>query len=1741
MRASSGAAAEVGRGFSGAQAASLPSLEAPSTYAPSTPLAQVGALASRVPRAAAAPVQDVIGRVQQSSAGASGALRGLGVPEGVADVAGFGAGVLNTPGAVFGSSLERAATQAGVPGAELQGDIAETLTPFPGTRLGALTRARTAGLVAGPAIGAGVGAATAPEDDRFGGAARGAAMGLAVGPDVADLAVGASRLPGAVRGLPGRFGTAPDAGLGAVAGLGRRAITGHPSGARFGIEGAIEDDIEGQVARRITDPPEVVRTIQGAPGSLNNTALRGTPRTFSPYEPPPDVAARTRARLAPVGVDELVNTRLAGAERAASGNQRQVQRTVRSADTLYDYLSQMADDYEGYRDFYPDFGRFYRSIAEPAGDQAEGVFNELSALWAATAAQTAPHDNLTKTLTASLAARHYQRVVGHLPNTGEIHQLLFNGKLYDGTVYKGGGNNWETVAPGRFVGDAPEYQLKGAARKLTREDAKKIAETWEKGTIAIPSNFKLTAFNLLNALAARSRYSPFSVIDTHMFRLFGYANPGDAGGSPEASRFVQATIARLADEKGWSPHQIQSALWYGAKNEVAPPNALGTRFSDTLPLSAETFGLPEGTVVDDGTLAYSVEKNRALIDQFMREAAPQGPINEKAAEATVVFPGKASARGRPEFRLDLPAQERAETWMENRGYTFTTPVSDAALRALDYDPSTGTLGALAERNIPARVVQHPDGTMAVQLYTQSDAAAEEAAGVVGRAPGMATEPLRPIRPLLDAEGAEATGRVFQADKADGGRWTAEELAAARQAGVPGDLSPDGLSLVVRADDLGADVDAPALQRALEDAGAPPLAVEAVPVRAPALRPGAPGGRGDVFGIRLGQGQRAYHGTGAAYDRPDPGRFSPDGLYGPGYYKTVDPRVASSYAGTGPGANVRPVDVPAGARYLDSEQPLPPEDVESVARALDETGGDSDAFREELALTPGTGQDAYEALRLTFGWSKARVNELLASAGFDGVTHEGGHIMPIMDDATGAPIEHRVFVTFPEALPKLRNAVSGSAGGIAAGGTNGADSTLQQALAMIQPYGAARTAGERAFDVTGGTLGGVAGAATAEEDATWQERAGRFASGAVAGSLVGPTARGGLGLLARSGDDVLGAKHGARARTTRRAPPGPAPGTVNLGDIPTILGSVPLMAPSSLGANFTSGMARSLERVLGQAFELRPVDAAVDLANMLKEVPGAGSRLWANTRRGPTEGAQGAMGAPVKGDLSTRGGLAPGLLTSGVRVNAATDQFWRDINEAGAGAVAQRRGLSDQAAKQHATRAGDFATFTGTNSIVAKSLQKMKNQLHDPKASLGDKAAAWFVTSTAPYIMMPERLLRATVLAPAEQAYGFAAALKRGDRGAAREAAGRFGASMGVMGVLYAMYQNGQLTGDPPQDANERRRREAQGVEWNTITLPNGTKVPSRYFGSVGMQASLVASVADAAKRAEAKAPGDYGYIWEQRANELAGWALDNSYLSDTADFLTAVGERRFADAGRGLLAGQPSRAIPLAPGLLNAADPYEREPGNFPEHGGRAHRAALPGAHPHRPRHRGRPAPARVGPLPLLRGAGRRADPGGDRAGPPGTAAAGARAHRGVRGRQADPRAAAQGAARLRVGDRAGPARGDRQPLLPGGGRRGQEEATGSGAAGGGDPGGHRGRRAGRPLPPERGRAGVASRAQVRGGRGDAGRDPPAERGDRSGQGGAGGGQEAGGRGPRPLGAQQPGAGRSGRDEAPQHPLPHPR
>ena len=581
---------------------------------------------------------------------------------------------------------------------------------------------------AGAGVGVGTGIATgAPPAEVLTRGFEGANIGAGVG-EVAGAA-----LPGVGRtgqGLADRFGTRADDGLGAVAGRGLR-----PERSEFGIaaDEFTPRDVEGRVLEGAEGTAEELRALPGAPGY--NSTTPGLSRTRS---------VRPRAGS----------------------------KAVREADTPYEYLRQMAQDYTPYRDFYPDFGRFYRSLAEPAGEQADGLFNELGAMWAATAAQTAPHDNLIKALQATIAARRFRELTGRLPDADELLYLLREGKAAPGLRYdrvranpaRGIEGKLDPVlGPEGVIAEVPEAHLKGSARKITSDDTRKITDIWEKGGITIPTNFKLTAFNILNALAVRNEHAPWSVIDTHMFRLFGYGDEarrikaGDLAGNPTASRYVQATVKRLADDLGWEPHQVQSALWYGAKNEISPVDVHYAKMTGD---AARFAGVPEGTKVDDGTLAYSIQKawDAGVLPTFLEKYAPQGPINELTGGARVRFTGPAGAepRGggpRPElgtrlsgtdpvtgkkygrFALDMPEQEGASAWAENRGYTTTVDAGPQELEALGYDAATGKITALTDRAIPHAVTENADGSVSVQPLRPRRRAGAGGAGCAGGGAG----------------------------------------------------------------------------------------------------------------------------------------------------------------------------------------------------------------------------------------------------------------------------------------------------------------------------------------------------------------------------------------------------------------------------------------------------------------------------------------------------------------------------------------------------------------------------------------------------------------------------------------------------------------------------------------------------------------------------------------------------------------------------------------------------------------------------------------------------------------------------------------------------------------------------------------------------------------------------------------------------------------------------------------------
>lgn len=174
--------------------------------------------------------------------------------------------------------------------------------------------------------------------------------------------------------------------------------------------------------------------------------------------------------------------------------------------------------------------------------------------------------------------------------------------------------------------------------------------------------------------------------------------------------------------------------------------------------------------------------------------------------------------------------------------------------------------------------------------------------------------------------------------------------------------------------------------------------------------------------------RYYHGSGAAFDEPRAEYFDFNGLYGPGFYVTDNPRVASSYATLssragreGAAPNVRPVDLPDELNLLDTRYPVPAAEVARIQAHVDRIGGfAADAFDDALPTGVISGDDIYRALERAGEGDREWVNIQLQELGYHGVTHQGGIRRPIRGPQ-GEAVTHTAVALFENALPVIRSA------------------------------------------------------------------------------------------------------------------------------------------------------------------------------------------------------------------------------------------------------------------------------------------------------------------------------------------------------------------------------------------------------------------------------------------------------------------------------------------------------------------------------------------------------------------------------------------------------------------------------------------------------------------------------------------------------------------------------------------------
>jgi hypothetical protein len=373
-------------------------------------------------------------------------------------------------------------------------------------------------------------------------------------------------------------------------------------------------------------------------------------------------------------------------------------------------------------------------------------------------------------------------------------------------------------------------------------------------------------------------------------------------------------------------------------------------------------------------------------------------------------------------------------------------------------------------------------------------------------------------------------------------------------------------------------------------------------------------------------------------------------------------------------------------------------------------------------------------------------------------------------------------------------------------------------------------------------------------------------------------------------------------------------------------SMPLLSPGSQVGNLASGALRTVQR-LGQEIPGGPGEFVADVVGMGKAVPEALARALATVRKGPTnytgrgllEGSGGTSGLE-KGE-----GFWPGLFTAGTRLNAAGDQFWRTVNEAGGLARANSRGMDKVDpldAQEIAGRAGDFVTYFGQNSPVAEALTQARKWVDDPAASPDKRALGAFVMATAPYVRTPERVLGAAVSLvsdPLTQPGQLLRAVKEGNREAAREAAGRLLIGTAVDTWLASEFLSGGLNGMPPTDPAERRRLEADGAKWNTLHGVDLSKL-----GTFGQAARGVATTMREVQLG-VKRGDDPLAVAERGVGASLRWALSESYLREVARFASEVREGRGGRATAGLATSLATRPLAAVAGVVNARDPYERE------------------------------------------------------------------------------------------------------------------------------------------------------------------------------------------------------------------------
>jgi flagellar protein FlgJ len=616
-----------------------------------------------------------------------------------------------------------------------------------------------------------------------------------------------------------------------------------------------------------------------------------------------------------------------------------------------------------------------------------------------------------------------------------------------------------------------------------------------------------------------------------------------------------------------------------------------------------------------------------------------------------------------------------------------------------------------------------------------------------------------------------------------------------------------------------------------------------------------------------------------------------------------------------GPNVRAVDVPQDLKLFDLERPLTQDEATRLAGALEDWNGrrwdttDPEVRSEVQSWTTpdADGKSVYDLILGETGGNKGETNLILSRAGFDGIQHTGGRIMPMVDE-TGQTIEHNVNVIFPDSVNKVRNAISGTQGG------------------QINTAVAARLGGAAA--------GGAVGYQTTPEDASPEERIARTAAGV------------GLGLAAG---------HGIADAATFR--PLDQQILKNLRDNGLLQGPSPVRTPRGFIPNLVQGTKQSIlsnpvgmvGNVIGNTIELARTPASLALGGRVSDAMAATHAVM----RGlgvASDNALSALAGSQRANLAEFGSAIP-LRSPIYRILSASDAFTRTLGELQGMSVQANRLLhdagispSDPAAAgylaDHAAdlyhagaREGAQSVFSQLGNIAAgrtgldtafSAYGRYKDGLL-ASPSLRDQGLGALLDVFVPFSGIPVRLLgiAANRLPPGTQLGGIgrmAQAVRAGDSAAFQQ---HFGSTMleTMIQVLIAKnIADGNITGPEDPDHPSMVR---VGGEWHGMNDLGGYALPMQ----------IMAAWAEGYEKARRNQPAGTP-VPEGVLNQF-GAALNASLKPfvkavpgmDMLKMLNQVGEGGFT--GAALSAGQDITNRIGSPGIArfaeNLMDPVARD------------------------------------------------------------------------------------------------------------------------------------------------------------------------------------------------------------------------